>query len=171
MSTSNKRKRVGDVFLYTTKNDDIINIDHKFINNIGVASVRKLLTAISNHITEFEKNANPKDEDELMNLIGTTEDITYKCVKIARWRRGTGFIFLQLSSMNEGTARVSVFVTNTRHHTAECFGTEPKSPEAKKILNEYLKDGKNVLKDLQILKDNHTTTLSIDYLLTNIIKT
>lgn len=165
------RRRVGDIFMYRSETNDLIKFNNKLIKNIKISSVCDVMKSIRDHINTFVSDASLENEKTLTENIEIVDDITYKCVKVARWRRGTGFIFLQISSKDSGNARVSVYVTNTIHHYAECFGTTPGADEANLILTEYLADVKCVSTDLQSLKDHHTTECTVEYLFNHIVKT
>jgi hypothetical protein len=150
----------GSIFIYEGKNKKLIPLDDSYIQGIRVTSVRKVLGIIRNKIIDHEtKQLDPCGQ------IFTAEDVTFCFVEIGRWRRGSGFVCLQISIKNKGMARAIVFTTNVIHHSATCFGTTPDVQEASELLNQYLADQDRVIKDLTKLKQSHPTSVSAEKLL------
>lgn len=79
-------------------------------------------------------------------------------VSVGKWRRGFGFVFLQISEKNGGTARVSAFTTDTVHHSAVSFGTTPNADHVLELIKLYLSNIEQVESGLLILMKNHHTT-------------
>lgn len=165
------RQNLGEVYIYRSEKKDIIEIDDKFIDQIEPICVQSLLTSVRDRINAYENafsqtcdcvcdcdhNSDDHTDQKFLDQIEIVDDLTYKCVNIARWRRGFGFVFLQLSLKNKGMARTTVFVTNTVHHSAVSFGTTPGPDQAQQLLDEYLNDTVKVRSDIDDLKKYNLT--------------
>jgi hypothetical protein len=171
----------GAVFIYKSDSTDIIEINDEMIEMIDLPCVQSLLTSVRDRINAYENafhqtsdlKPNPvsgSNDQLFLDQIETVDDLTYKCVNIARWRRGFGFVFLQLSLKNKGMARTTVFVTNTVHHSAVSFGTTPGAEQAQQLLDEYLNNNEKVLADINDLKQYHLTNKTSRVLLKNMQK-
>ncbi len=167
---------MGDIFIYNRQDQELVTLDDEMIDSIEVPSVKKLLKNLSHRINCIETNMYCADEKNY-KIIYRAEDITYCIVSMSRWRRGSGFICLQISSQSslprtrghvKGNARVTAYSTNTIHHKAQCFGTLPGTKEMSQILEEYVKDEERVIKDLNELKKQHPTVVSSTVLYKNL---
>ena len=165
------RQNLGEVFIYRSEKKDIIEINDKFIETAKPSCVQSLLTSVRDRVNKYENTffqtcgATDTTDQVFLDQIESVDDLTYKCVNIARWRRGFGFVFLQLSLKDKGSARTTVFVTNTVHHSATSFGTTPGPGQAQQLLNEYLNDTDKVLSDICTLKEYHSTEKTASLLL------
>lgn len=160
--------KAGSVFLY--KSSKLEELTGEFIQSIKIQNVQNLLISIYNQINTYEKAHYTQNTKEIkcVEEINTLKDITYKCVNISHWRRGFGFVFLQLSMKDEGQIRVISLVTNTIHHKGGSFSTEPNIKHAKKILKEYMNNKTQVLVDIESLMEHHSTEKTSDELLETI---
>jgi hypothetical protein len=154
LETIQTKIKLGDIYLYQSDQKTITKIE-EIIEKIDVFSVKNMLRDVHDQIASYESNR--YDIESLEFPIKKSEDIMYKCVKFDSYRGGSVYAFLQISMKDGGTARVVIFVTNTRHHSGACFGTTPTQKEAQEHLNKYLKDQERVLEDLTKLKRSHLT--------------
>lgn len=161
-------KSVDNIFLL--QNEKLHTVDDQMIEKQQIQTVKDMLRNIRKTIIVLEHyNLNNKIEesDDLMNEIYLQDDVVYKFVKINRWRRGTGYLCLQISSNTEsrisgkpiGCARVCCFTTNTIHHEAVCFGTTPDTSHGMLMIKEYI-ESEEIISDLNKLKLSHPTKLS-----------
>ena len=162
-----QNKIIGDVFFYQSSKDILVKVDDMYIATNNIPSVQKLLKNIRDGINQIELNSKYFEEEKYKHNIEIISDIVYKCVSISKWRRGQGFVFLQISSKNSGTARVTVFTTNTIHHSSASFGTVPGSQDAKKLLTDYLQNKSKVIADIELLKNIHPTQRSASDIFNN----
>jgi hypothetical protein len=159
----------NNIFHYRSDRKDIKKLDDEYIEFIGIDTVQTMLINIRAQITDAELKKSELVDAAFIKNIGISGDVVYKCVKISRgWRRCSAYVFLQISNRNKGPARAVVFVTDTIHHSAICFGTTPREREAQEFLDTYLKDKENLLADLTLLKKSHGTERSAFDLLKNI---
>ena len=160
-------KPTGSLFLYNASADRLVEVDDQYIEEVMVSTVQRILHHIRSSVKDFESSPY-KDEEDLINDVKTFDDVVIKCVGVYRWRRGFGFVFLQISHKNGGSARISVFTTNTVHHSASSFGTVPSASEAKCLLQQHVGDAATMIADLKVLKQSHTTKVSAIDLAKNI---
>jgi len=148
-----------------------VTVDDNYLKNCKVRTVKNMLTNIINVINFYETDHSLKykEKEEYVRQIFIEDDVTYKCVEIGLWRRGFGFVFLQISKQNEGQVRIVCYSTNTIHHSAECFGTTPDIEEIDRLISDYLGNEQRVLKDISDLKLQHTTQKDSDQLLKEIL--
>jgi hypothetical protein len=158
-------KECGNVIYYEMDNNKhtIIKthiIDDEYIKNINVNSVKSLLTNIKQHVEAYDMS-----QLEITNVTFAVDDIVYKCVHDSRWRRGSGFLFLQLSDKNGGSLRLTAYTTNTIHHSAICFGTVPQIGEVNDMIKKYMLNKSNLLTTINTLKRYHKTNHSAEKLM------
>ncbi len=166
-SPMSEPKPTGSLFLYDVSTDGLVRVDDQYIEGVEVLTVQRILDHIRSSVRDFESDPY-KDEEELINDVKTFDDVVIKCVGVYRWRRGFGFVFLQISHKNDGSARLSVFTTNTVHHSAASFGTVPSASEAKSLLQQHVGDPAKLIADLKVLKQSHVTKVSAIDLAKNI---
>lgn len=160
--------KTGDLYLYRTATDDQVRVDDQYIESVSVYSVRHILSTIRTSVAAFESVPYGNDS-EFMDTIKTCDDVVFKCVSVHRWRKGSGFAFLQISNKNGGSARITVFTTDTVHHSSNCFGSAPPSvSDSKSILKQQIENTTQLVNDIQILKRFHGTTVSASDLAKNI---
>jgi len=161
-------KKLGDVYYFDTSSKQLELVAQPFINRLNRITLTAglLATSIKNDILGFEiKNLNGyASDEEIEKKITHINDVTYKCVSVGRWRRGSGFVILQLSNLNDGNARISVYVTNSVHHTGGGFATTPGRDESVGLLEEYLANSRKVKNDIELLKTEHQTAKSVNEL-------
>lgn len=165
-------KKLGDVYYCDTTTKQLELVAQPFINRLNriTLTAGSLATSIRNEILNFERqnlNGHISDEEIEKNIIHIN-DVTYKFVSVGRWRRGFGYVILQLSNLNGGNARITVYVTNSVHHTGGGFATTPGCDEAMKLVNDYIANVKIVKDDITKLKTEHQTVKSVDELYENI---
>jgi hypothetical protein len=132
----------------------------QYYRKIRIPEVKKLVQTIGKLIGANEQ----RFDDELGTRIFVSDDIVFCFPRIARWRRGTAYVVLQISAKNKGTARITMYVTNTIHHHATSFGTTPDIGHANDIRREYLADRDTVIGDLTRLCATHPTRVRADEL-------
>jgi len=143
----------GNVYLLDNNKKTIEKIN-VVIEGISTNTVKHLLETVRDDIVAFEK---PHDytngistgggcvdgkyigDAALLRKVKQSGDIVYMCVQIYHWRRGFGFVYLQISEMDGGNARLFACVTDTIHHSAFCFGTTPDAENAVGMIRDYVK--------------------------------
>jgi hypothetical protein len=155
------------LFMYDSTKNELMTIDDTFIDNITIASVSDVLKNIREFVKNVESNPYSREKEHLENIF-ICQDITFKCIAIHRWRRGFGFVFLQISLKNGGSSRMTVFTTDTVHHSASSFGTTPTASHAKSILSEQIHDTEKITEHIEILRQLHETQVSTADLVKNI---
>lgn len=162
---------MGDMFCYMRSPLGILEqnkLDDNFIKSRDVSSVQKMLYNISQQLCANDLNIFV-NENNLKSTVYQVEDVAYGCVNVTPYRRGTVFLFLQISMREEGTARLTGYSTNTIHHSAVCFGTTPDVKEVDDAINEYLGDNVRIAKDMTRIKEKHNTTKDVDTLVKEIL--
>ena len=162
---------MGDMFCYLRTSSGILEqnkLDDNFIKSRDVLSVQKMLCNISQQLCANDLNIFA-NENNLKSTIYQTEDIAYGCVNVTPYRRGTVFLFLQISMRGEGTARLTGYSTNTIHHDAVCFGTTPDVKEVTDAISEYLGNNERIIKDMTRIKEKHSTAKDVDTLAKEIL--
>ncbi len=173
MSLTNKKQKTHDD-IYFLQNKKLLIVNDSMIETRSVATVRDILLNIKKKIIVLEHyNSQNKTEepDNMMKEIYIQDDVVYKFVKMNRWRRGTGFLCLQISSNKEsrikdkpmGCARICCFTTDTIHHDAFSFGKTPDVDDAMFMINHYV-ESDQIIVDLNELKTHHPTELSAETL-------
>lgn len=163
-------KRQGDVYYCDTSSKQLELVAQPFIARLNriTLTAGTLALSIKNDIIELETKERNREgyvsEDEVGKKITRINDVTYKFVSIGRWRKGFGFVVLQLSNLNGGNARLSAYVTDTVHHTGEGIGTIPEYAEGMEIVSKYLANSRKVKNDIALLKAEHQTVKSVDEL-------
>lgn len=168
--STKKPKTHNDIFFL--QKGELIVVNDSMIDGQPIDTVKNILSNIRKNIIVLENSNTEKKENETMTQIHVADDVVYKFVKINRWRRGTGFLCLQISSNKEsriptkpiGCARLCCFTTNTIHHPAFSFGTTPGVDEAKQMIMDYI-ESEQIIDDLNELKLSHPTKLSAKTLL------
>ena len=108
------------------------------INNTYLPlSVRKLTININEKIKILDDMKRFKEHKKAMDTIINVEDIKFKFIKLYRYRRGTVLLALQKSILG---VRKIWYLTETKHHNGECFGTRPNIELVKKLNNELEKN-------------------------------
>lgn len=158
----------GDLFLYQTTSNNLVKVDDQYIESVPVVVVQDLLRTIRFSVAEYESLVY-KDEEKFMDTIRSCSDVVFKCIDVHHWRKGFAFVFLQISWKDGGSARLTVFTTNTVHHSSDCFGTAPpNASDAKSVLVSHISDKRQVIQELEILKLYHATEVSANDLATKI---
>lgn len=172
MSGSKKQKTHCDVYLLQKDklvcvNDSMIKQQIETVSEI-LSNVKKIIIVLE-HFNLLNRS---NESIDLMEEIYIQDDVIYKLVKMNRWRRGTGFLCLQISSNKEsripespmGCARICCFTTDKIHHNAFCFGKIPCADDAMFMIQDYVKSAQ-IIDDLNELKISHPTSLSAEILL------
>jgi hypothetical protein len=137
-----KESRVSSDGKSKSTNETLTPLD-QYIKTVDVFTVRKLLATVQEKIIANEQKA---DDSKLTRQIFVQDDVTACFVKITRYRQGTIYLLLQISSKNDGAARIVAFTTDTMHSSAICFGTTPNVDHASKKISEYFAK-QNIVKD------------------------
>jgi hypothetical protein len=158
---------LGNIFYYNSSNKNLILLNDEYISTIKIPSVTNMLKTIQKNIIYYEQNAykfsKPTDE------IYVSDDIFFKFIKFGKWRRGTCYICMQLSNKNDDSVRLTAYTTDTIHHNAQSFGTTPTASHAHDLLLNTLQDSKLIINSINMLKNVHSTTKSVDELLATLI--
>lgn len=96
----------------------MVPLNQEYINRIPVFSVSELLREIRN-VIQTEEDSNDRDHHALKQKIIIVDDIYAKCVAAFECHHSTTYYFIQISSKNGGTCRLSVFGSNKikgNHH-------------------------------------------------------
>jgi len=157
---NNAPNKTSNIYLYLRRTNNLVNVD-EYISSCDIKSVTDLLGEIKKKINVIEQPGRYVSDDKIIGHKIFSDDIVCMCVNIYRWRRGFGFVFLQISGKNEGSARISAFTTDTVHHSATCFGTTPDAEHASDMIDGYLGDPNQVDNDLYILKQSHYTAKNV----------
>ena|SRR5579872_7540165 len=164
-------KTFGSIFYYQVvpPHDYFrILVNDDYLMHVTVDSVRKLLENITNDIKNFELSTS-LSESMIKGQVKIVDDITYSCVCVGKWRRGFGYLYLQLSEKNKGSLRLAAYTTNTIHHSAQCFGTTPDIDNVKDLISDYLRNPSNILNDIAKLRNCHSTKKEVKVLLDEMI--
>jgi hypothetical protein len=167
------KRKLGDIFHYAGQDEPgairkMKLLDEKYISSIPVLSVQKILRKITEEIKKYEFNSSISYK--LERKIFEVEDVVFMVTCIGRWRRGFGYVVLQISEKNGGSARVSVYTTNTIFHDAICFGTNPCESESMELIDKYVnvKNIDTLTKDLALLKTKHSTKKTVTQLISSL---
>ena len=124
-------------------------------------SVTNLLFAIQRAVQKFESYYYAPDK-YLTSETFTSADIVTKCVSVLRYRRGNGYLFLQISTLGGGNARIVGYASDTRFHNASSFGTTPDANLIYANKRLYLADSINVKADIQSLQEASKSVKTVE---------
>jgi hypothetical protein len=135
--------------------------------------VAQLMQDVTSAIKRIESHRlhNFMDEQDISRAFNTfvKDDIVCKYLSSLRYRRGTIYYFLQISSLDGGNARIIGYSTSTVFHSAASFGTTPDAKLVQNELKNLLEQSTNlVLTELRSIKLVHPTIASAEELLKSI---
>lgn len=171
-----KYGEVGNVYFYSkidskegNNKRNLILVD-EYIKTIPIKTTQKVLLEIKRQIKLFETKWFDTYSDELNSTITQIDDVTFCLVNIGKWRKGSGYVYLQLSNKNNGNARLVAYATDTIFHSSNCLGKlNLDVNDMEKIIKEYLSNKERVKIDIERLKYKHETLKTADELLASLI--
>ena len=143
----------------------VVNMLTYVKNAITIAETSRRYENLMTHTFDVIKH---KHADHF--IIHKFGDIVITCFNILRYRQGSVFGFIQLSSANNGQCRISVFCTDCVHHSSSAFGTRPSVVEMFRCINEAQVNDNAIFREAIVtLKKYHSTKKTVDDLLANMI--
>jgi hypothetical protein len=165
-----KDKKVGQIFICQSSTKSFVKINDEYLKNVPVYNVKDVLEKfIIPTIKEQDQSLAPVS-CYLPPHVHKTDDIVIKFIDLIPARLGTIYITLQISSKNEGTLRLTSFVTNTVNHDSIALSSVPfKYQDVEEYIEKTLNKNNSLLKVINELKTLHSTQKSAEQLLREIV--
>jgi hypothetical protein len=166
---------LGNIFYYNSFNKDLILLNNEYISTIKMPSVADMLKTIQKNIIYFEKEEYKHEQTACPFPIPTdyicfADDIVFKFITFEKWRQGTCYICMQLSNKNNGSVKLTAYTTDTINHNNECFNTTTLTTSyVHNLLLNTLYDSQLIINSINMLKNVHSTTKSVDELLDTLV--